>query len=138
MKSKTGRPPRTAATLRNSQVNVSLTAPEARTIKRLADERDVRPAVLIREFALAEIARLEEDPAAAKDARRIEAAETAKLRADVVDLGARLARVANNVNQIARAMNRVPVVVPDELDGQVRELVALLKTVRQMIARRTF
>lgn len=135
---KIGRPPRTDATIRNQQIGVSVTKVEAATIKRLADERDVRPAVLIRELALDAIVRLEEDPAAAKDARRTAAVETAKLRADVVDLGARLARVANNVNQIAKAMNRAPVVVPDELAAEVRELVALLKTVRQMIARRTF
>ena len=135
---KIGRPPRTDATIRNQQIGVSVTKVEAAIIKRLADERDVRPAVLIRELALDAISRLEEDPAAAKDARRTEAAQTAKLRADVLDLSAQLARVANNVNQIARAMNRAPVTVPDELAGQVRELVGLIKTVRQMIARRTF
>ena len=139
---KIGRPPRTDATIRSLQINVSVTKVEAATIKRLADQRDVRPAVLIRELALEAIARLDEDPAAAKDARRTEAAaETAKLRADVLDLGAQLARVANNVNQIAKALHRAPVAVPDDLAGlagQVRELIGLLKTVRQIIARKTF
>ena len=135
---KIGRPPRTDATIRSLQINVSVTKVEAATIKRLADQRDVRPAVLIRELALDAIARREEDPAAAKDARRTEAAETAKLRADVLDLGAQLARVGSNVNQIARAMNRAPVAVPDKLAGQVHELIGLIKTVRQMIAKRTF
>ena len=136
---KIGRPPRTDATIRNQQIGVSVTKVEAATLKRLADERDVRPAVLIRELALDAIARLdEEDPAAGKDVRRTAAAETAKLRADVLDLGAHLARVGSNVNQIARAMNRAPVAVPDELAGQVRDLAGLLTTVRQMIAKRTF
>ena len=129
---KIGRPPRTDATIRNQQIGVSVTKVEAATLKRLADERDVRPAVLIRELALDAIARLdEEDPAAGKDVRRTAAAETAKL-------GAHLARVGSNVNQIARAMNRAPVAVPDELAGQVRDLAGLLTTVRQMIAKRTF
>ena len=135
---KIGRPPLTDTTIRNQQIGVSVTKVEAETIKRLADERDVRPAVLIRELALDAIARLDENPAAAKDARRTAATETAKLRADVLDLGAQLARVGSNVNQIARAMNRAPVVVPDELAGQVRDLAGLLTTVRQMIAKRTF
>ena len=116
---KIGRPPRTDATIRSRQINVSVTKVEAATLKRLADERDVRPAVLIRELALDAIARLdEEDPAAAKDAQ--------------------LTRVANNINQISRAMNRAPVAVPDELAGQVRDLAGLLTTVRQMITKRTF
>ena len=136
---KIGRPPRTDATIRSRQINVSVTKVEAATLKRLADERDVRPAVLIRELALDAIARLdEEDPAAAKDARRTAATETAKLRADVLDLCAQLTRVANNINQISRAMNRAPVAVPDELAGQVRDLAGLLTTVRQMITKRTF
>ena len=138
MKRRIGRPPLTDATIRNQQIGVSVTRVEAETIKHLADERDVRPAVLLRELALDAIARRDEDPAAAKDARRTAAAETAKLRADVLDLGAQLSRVASNVNQITRAMNRAPVAVPDELAGQVRDLAGLLTTVRQMIATRTF
>jgi hypothetical protein len=135
---KIGRPPRTDATSRTQQVGVSMTKVEAAAVKRLADQRDVRPAVLIRELALDAIARLDEDPAEAKPAPRAAAAETATLRAQVLDLGAKLAPIANNMNQLARAMNRAPVAVPDELAGQVRDLTALLKTVRQMIARRTF
>lgn len=135
---KFGRPPRTDATIRSQQIGVSLTKVEAAAVKRLADQRDVRPAVLIRTLALEAIAQLEADPVAAKDARRTEATETAQLRAEVLNLGAKLAPLANNVNQIARSMNRSPVVVPDELAEQIRELVDLLKTVRGMIAKRTF
>ena len=115
-----------------------MTKVEAAAIQRLAADRDVRPAVLIRELALDAIARLDEDPAQAKGAGRAAAAETATLRAQVLDLGAKLAPIANSLNQVARAMNRAPVPVPDELAGQVRDLTDLLKTVRQMIARRTF
>lgn len=133
-----GRPPRTHATVRSEQIGVSVTKAEAAAIQRLAADRDVRPAVLIRELALAAITSPDEAPAAAKGAGRAAAAETAKLRAQVVDLGAKLAPVANNLNQITRAMNRAPAAVPDELAGQVLDLTALLKTIRQMIVRRTF
>ena len=51
---------------------------------------------------------------------------------------AQLAPLANNINQIARTMNRAPSVVPDGLADDVRQLSDLVKTVRRMIARRTF
>ena len=43
-----GRPPRTDATIRSQQIGVSLTKVEAAAIQRLAVQRAVRPAVLIR------------------------------------------------------------------------------------------
>ena len=106
-------------------------------MKRLAVERDVRPAVLIRQLALEAIAR--GDPAAAaKATSETEPPEAAQLRADVLAWGAQLAPLANNINQIARTMNRAPSVVPDGLADDVRQLSDLVKTVRRMIARRTF